>query len=70
MSNPNLKVFIHTNERQWLGALVSAYSLKRNSSQPSAFEVEILHVRDFPFLAAREGQEFLRGGPRRSPAVL
>ncbi len=60
-----LKVFIQTNERQWLGALVSAYSLKRNSAHGDAFDVEILHVRDHPFLAAREGQAFLRGGNRR-----
>ncbi len=59
------KVFIQTNERQWLGALVSAYSLKRNSKHADAFDVEILHVGQFPFLAAREGQEFLRGGTAR-----
>ena len=59
------KVFIHTNERQWLGALVSAYSLVRNSSHSDAFEVEILHVRDAPFLADHEGQTFLRGGKPR-----
>ena len=61
-----MKVFIQTNERQWLGALVSAYSLKRNSAHPDEFDVEIMHVRDFEFLAAREGQEFLRGGGKRT----
>ena len=59
------KVFIQTNERQWLGALVSAYSLKRNSSHPDEFGVEIMHVKDFPFLHEREGQPFLRGGSTR-----
>ncbi len=59
------KIFIQTNERQWLGALVSAYSLKRQSADPDAFDVEIMHVRDFPFLAAKEGQAFLRGGVSR-----
>ena len=59
------KVYIQTNERQWLGALVSAYSMKRNSANPDAFDVEIMHVRDFPFLAEREGQSFLRGGTHR-----
>jgi hypothetical protein len=59
------KVFIQTNERQLLGSLVSAYSLKRNSADPDAFDVEIMHTRDYPFLKAREGQEFLRGGTRR-----
>ena len=61
----SMKVFIQTNERQWLGALVSGYSLKRNSAQPGAFEVEIMHVRDYPFLAEKEGQTFLRGGAKR-----
>ena len=58
-------VFIHTNERQWIGALVSQYSLKRNSANPDAFDVRIIHVKDFPFLAEREGQSFLRGGTTR-----
>ncbi len=60
-----MKVFIQTNERQWLGALVSAYSMKRNSAHPDAFDVEIMHVKDFPFLAEKEGQTFLRGGTNR-----
>ena len=30
-----------------------------------AFDVETMHVRDFPFLAAKEGQPFLRGGVTR-----
>lgn len=58
-------VFIHTNERQWLGALVSEYSFRRNSRQPDAFDVRFIHTRDHPFLAAWEGQVFLRGGTTR-----
>jgi hypothetical protein len=58
-------VFIHTNERQMVGALVSQYSLNRNSRSPDAFEVRLLHTDDHPFLAARQGQEFLRDGGRR-----
>ena len=64
MATP-MKVFIQANDQQWLGALVAGYSLKRNSKTPEAFEVEIMHVRDFPFLAAKEGQIFLRGGVER-----
>ena len=56
------RVFIHTNHRQWVGALVSAYSLKRNSATPDEFEVEYLHTKDHPYLAAKEGQLMLRGG--------
>jgi len=58
-------VFIHTNERQWIGALVSSYSLKRNSARPDEFEVRFLHTKDYPFLHEKEGQTFLRGGVSR-----
>lgn len=55
-------VFIHTNHRQWVGALVSAYSLERNAAVPDSFDVRYLHTRDYPTLAGREGQLYLRGG--------
>jgi hypothetical protein len=58
-------VFIHTNHKQVVGALVSAYSLTRNSKSPGRFKVRILHHKDYPFIQAREGQEFLRGGGKR-----
>lgn len=59
------RVYIHTNEKQWVGALVASYALKRNSANPDAFDVEFLQVRDFDFLKAKEGQPFLRGGVDR-----
>jgi hypothetical protein len=58
-------VFVHTNEKQWLGALVAEYSFRRNSRNPDAFEVKFIHTKDHPFLAAKEGQTFLRGGTTR-----
>lgn len=58
-------VFVHTNERQWLGALVAEYSFRRNSANPDAFDVRFIHTKDYPFLAAKEGQSFLRGGTSR-----
>ncbi len=58
-------VFIHTNHRQKIGALVSQYSLKRNSTTPDAFDVRIIDVADHPFIKARDGQTFLRDGERR-----
>ena len=58
-------VFIHTNERQWLGALVSEYSFRRNSANPDKFEVKFIHTRDYPYLREKEGQSFLRGGTSR-----
>ncbi len=59
-------VFIHTNERQWLGAQLSAYSMRRNSAHAEAFDIRFIHVKDYPFLQAREGQPFLRGGVTRT----
>jgi len=58
-------VYIHTNERQWVGALVSAYSLKRNSAHADEFDVEFIQVKDHQFLHDKEGQSFLRGGTTR-----
>ncbi|HNB25716.1 MAG TPA: hypothetical protein PLR41_02065 [Alphaproteobacteria bacterium] len=59
------KVFIQTNEEQYLGAVVAAYALRRNSRHPERFGVEILHYNDFPWLHAKEGQKFLRGVEHR-----
>lgn len=59
------RVFIQTNEEQYLGALVAAYALRRNSRHADQFEVEILHYKDFPWLHAKEGQKFLRGVEHR-----
>lgn len=58
-------VFVHTNHKQLVGALVSAYSLQRNSRHADRFDVRILHHKDFPFFQAREGQRFLRNGGSR-----
>ena len=58
-------VFIHTNDKQWLGAVVSEYSLKRNSKRPDSFDVKMIHTEDHPFLAEKEGQVFLRDGFKR-----
>lgn len=58
-------VFIHTNHKQMVGALVSRYSMRRNSRSPDAFDVRIIDVQDFPFLASREGQLYLRDGIKR-----
>jgi hypothetical protein len=58
-------VFIHTNERQRLGAIVAAHALRRHSAHADEFEVRVLDTQDFGFLAEREGQPFLRGGRER-----
>jgi hypothetical protein len=56
------RVFIHTNQRQLVGALVSSWSLRRNSAHADAFDVEILHREEQAFVEAREGQRYLRDG--------
>lgn len=60
-----LAVFIHTNEKQYVGALVSAHSMRRFSRHADAFDIHILHTKDFPWLWAREGQKFKRGSEWR-----
>ena len=54
-------VVIHTNDKQMLGALVSAHSFRRNSRTPDAFDVRIVNAGDFPELRER-GHSFIRGG--------
>ena len=55
-------VFVHTNEKQILGAMVARHALLRNSKAPGSFEVRVLRAEDFPVLTAREGQLYLREG--------
>ncbi len=64
--NPNKpNVFVQTNAKQLVGAIVSAYSMKRNSADPDAFDVHIIHREDFPFFDEHEGKEYLRSGIKR-----
>lgn len=58
-------VFIHTNHKQMLGALISRYSLQKHSAQPDSFDVRFIEVKDFPCMLEREGQKYLRDGEMR-----
>ncbi len=58
-------VFVHTNEKQYVGALVSAYSMRRQSQDPDAFDVRIIAHADHPFFARYEGRLYLRDGTWR-----
>jgi hypothetical protein len=58
-------IFIHTNEKQIVGALVSKYSFERFAADKNAFDVKLIHTRDYHFLEAHEGRPYLRGGLRR-----
>ncbi len=54
-------VFIQTNDRQFLGAKISAHSYRRTARDPDSFDVRILHTSDFPKLG-HDGQTYVRGG--------
>src|SRR5216117_116177 len=58
-------VFIQTNRKQLVGALVSAYSLKRNSARPDAFDVRIMRQEEYAFFRSKEGKIYLREGVKR-----
>ena len=57
-------VFIHTNHRQLVGALVSAHSFRRQSRHADRFEVSIIHHGDYPFFARHEDDLYLRAGAK------
>jgi len=59
-------VFIHTNEKQILGALVSKHSFERFASRDNPFDVKLIYTGDHPILAAHEGRLYLRDGLKRA----
>jgi hypothetical protein len=58
-------VFIHTNHKQMLGALVSRYSLQKHSANADKFDVKLIELKDYPCMLEREGQSYLRDGDMR-----
>lgn len=58
-------VFIHTNDKQMIGALVSQYSMRRNSANADKFDVKLISHRDHPFFQRFEGKPYLRDGTTR-----
>jgi hypothetical protein len=58
-------VFIQSNKRQLVGALVSEYSMRRNSAHNDKFDVRIIHQEEQDFFQQYEGQPYLRGGIER-----
>ena len=59
-------VFIQTNHKQIVGALVAEYALRRNSQHNDKFDVRIINTNDYPFFREREGQLYLRDGVKRT----
>ena len=58
-------VYIHTNHKQWVGALVAEYALRRNSAHNEKFDVQFIQYKDQAFMHAREGDIYLRDGDKR-----
>ncbi len=48
-----------------IGAKASAYSYKRNSATPDAFNVKIIRKEDYDFFTEYAGKPFLRAGTHR-----
>lgn len=65
MAEPKPCVFIQTNRKQLVGALVAAHALKRNSAMPEAFDVQIMHLEEHDFFRLKEGKVYLRDGMKR-----
>lgn len=57
-------VYIHTNDKQLLGALVARHALYKHSKQRGDFDVRIINLKNFSALARRDGQSYLREGRR------
>ena len=55
-------VFIHTNPKQIVGALVAQHALRSRSVAPERFDVRILQTTDFPAFERFEGRHYLREG--------
>ncbi len=58
-------IFIHTNKKQILGALVSQYSFRRFAKNPDAYDVKLIETKSYPWMAEHEGKSYLRDGLQR-----
>ena len=58
-------IFIQSNERQRIGAKISAHSFRKASARPERFNVRIIDAGEYPRLKA-SGQSILRGGVVRA----
>ena len=58
-------VFIQTNHKQIVGAIVAEHAIRRYSAHNDKFDIQIVDSRDYPFFAEHEGREYLRDGVKR-----
>lgn len=56
------KVFIHTNNKQYLGALLSKYSIERKLPKDTDITVHIINVDEMNEFKNFAGKTYLRGG--------
>ncbi len=64
-AEPKPCVFIQTNAKQYVGAVVAEHSFRRFSENNDKFDIKIIDNRDHPFFAAKQDQYFLRNGAMR-----
>lgn len=55
-------VYIQTNAKQFIGAVVSAHSMVRNSAHSEKFDVRIMVQEEYPVFRLYEGARYLRHG--------
>ena len=58
-------IFVHTNEKQVIGAIVSKYSFEKFASDPAAFDVKLIETANYRWMHDYEGKPYLRDGLRR-----
>lgn len=58
-------IFVHTNEKQIIGATVSKYSFERFAADPAAFEVKLIETSTYGWMRDFEGRQYLRDGLKR-----
>ena len=56
------QIFIQSNRRQLIGALVSAHALRRAAGHLPLPSITVLQQEEFPFFARGQGQRYLRNG--------
>ncbi len=60
----NRKVFIHTNNKQLLGAILAKYAIEKTASRPVA--IEIINVDELEIFKKFAGKKYLRAGKIRT----
>ncbi len=58
-------LFIQTNHKQIVGAIVAEYAARRFSRHNDKYDVKIMHQEEYPWLQEKDGQKYLREGDWR-----